>query len=830
MPPFPVTHIMQTQWLRGLLALAVLALAAELDRAGAAELTDASVKAFLGAHCTRCHGAEEQEGDLTLHDIGSDFAKVEVGERWQKVLEQLGRGEMPPADEPQPDAKQRDAVIRWIEGTLEKAGHTSDLALKMRRPDHGNYVDHRRLFGDPGVEPLASPKRLWLYTPAQYFQYLSSRLGVNARTHQLGQPFGLPGGHGFQNYASQGLISDLSLSSLLRNTEQLAARNTVGAHNFLIVRPPRFSPDAFGQAVRDRGAPEFTAFLKNGADTTLEQAKALILRMQAMTLEEMKLGNQPLTKDGLTQRAQKLITLTRHPKGAQEALRHMGVIIANGIERPAPVVPVDKRPVPEFEAVMKAGERATEVQLAAAINKAFANVLHRSPTEDELQRFLPFLKKNIKDGGPGPGMAVTLQAVMVMPTAVFRTELGGGEAIHGGRQMLSPDELAKAIQYAFTDQAPSAQGLLALPEKGELSTREDVERQVRSRLAQPMDKTPRILNFFHEFFQYHQATETFKDEKDFKHHQAKLLVRDTDMLVEYVYDADKDVLRELLTTRKAYVAMGGWGKQTMHPKQAEGAVKGFLAQPPTGHKAHQEREDYKANARARGINPIPQNHPVLRNYVEGWSFSPETWSWPTTQPFDLPAEQRAGILTHPSWLVAHSLNKDNHIVTRGKWIREKLLGGTVPNVPPTVDAKVPEDPHRTLRDRMQITRDAYCWKCHQKMDELGLAFEMYDHFGRYRTEELGGPVDTRGAIELSGDPSLDGPVANALELMRKLGDSPLVRQNFIRHAFRYWMGRNETIEDAATLQMLDKVYVDSGGSMKELIAAILTSDAFLYRK
>ena len=61
-------------------------------------------------------------------------------------------------------------------------------------------------------------------------------------------------------------------------------------------------------------------------------------------------------------------------------------------------------------------------------------------------------------------------------------------------------------------------------------------------------------------------------------------------------------------------------------------------------------------------------------------------------------------------------------------------------------------------------------------------------------------------------------------------DSHLVRQVFVRHAFRYFMGRNETLRDASTLRRADLAYVKSEGSMKALIISLLTSDSFLYRK
>ena len=115
------------------------------------------------------------------------------------------------------------------------------------------------------------------------------------------------------------------------------------------------------------------------------------------------------------------------------------------------------------------------------------------------------------------------------------------------------------------------------------------------------------------------------------------------------------------------------------------------------------------------------------------------------------------------------------------------------------------------------------------MDPLGLPFEMYNHAGLYRETELDKPVDTTGEIIDSGDPTLDGKVANAIEMIQKLAESKRAEQVFVRHAFRFWMGRNETLNDAPVLQEAHRAYKHSGGSMKALLTSLLTSDAFLYR-
>jgi hypothetical protein len=202
--------------------------------------------------------------------------------------------------------------------------------------------------------------------------------------------------------------------------------------------------------------------------------------------------------------------------------------------------------------------------------------------------------------------------------------------------------------------------------------------------------------------------------------------------------------------------------------------------------------------------------------------------------------------------VAHSQNTETDPVRRGKWIREKLLAGFVPDIPITVDAQIPEDPHRTLRERLDgVTSKQECWKCHVHMNPLGLPFEIFDDFGRFRTREAleheenvvtkgrgkfaadtykTKPVDASGVLVGTGDPALDGEVRDAFDLIDRLAKSRRVQQSIIRHAFRYFLGRNERLSDSQTLIEAEKVYVQSGGSFKMVILSLLISDSFIYRK
>jgi hypothetical protein len=442
---------------------------------------------------------------------------------------------------------------------------------------------------------------------------------------------------------------------------------------------------------------------------------------------------------------------------------------------------------------LKRATKPSLAQIQAAITEACQLVLLRKPSDAELSRYAAFFAKNAPLGHE-KAVQTLLTAIFLHPESLYRVEVGRGQPDAYGRTMLAPRELARAIAFALTDRAPDAE-LLRAGEAGELNSPAAVRKQVTRLLNEDEPIKNRVLEFFREYFGYTIAPDVFKDEPTRKkdgvtYYWPQSLVYDTDRLIQMILKEDKDVLKELLTTRRSYVD--------------------YLSKP----------EKLRGKLLPK---PAPRHH-----YSSFYGFDDD--GWVPTVPVQLPESERAGILTQPSWLIAHSTNFDNHAIERGKWIREKLLGGSLPDIPLTVEAKLPDDPKKTLRERMSVTRQTFCWQCHQRIDPLGLAFEMFDHFGRHRTKELGQPVDAKGELRGSGDAKLDGSVKNAVELMDRLAQSERVRQVFVRHAFRYWMGRNETPADAATLQAADNAYVTSGGSMKALVTSLLTSDAFLYRR
>jgi hypothetical protein len=140
----------------------------------------------------------------------------------------------------------------------------------------------------------------------------------------------------------------------------------------------------------------------------------------------------------------------------------------------------------------------------------------------------------------------------------------------------------------------------------------------------------------------------------------------------------------------------------------------------------------------------------------------------------------------------------------------------------------PPDGKSTQRERLaKHSADPTCASCHKMMDPLGLAFESYDSIGRYRTMDVGKPLDLAGT--LTGAEPEGATYKNGTELMKLLAGSPTVSTCFVKTAFRYAYGREPEAGDACIVDRLAAQFATSGGSIKDLAVAIATDDSFTSR-
>ena len=812
-------------------------------------------KPFLQKHCADCHGEHEPEANLSLSSLGPvDETNAAT---WKSVWAQVVLSEMPPKDASQLPIIERLEFSDWLVDELGRAMKDRGGFHEHLTPEKGNFVDHELLFGSlpkgMDLKPTASPARLWRVTPQEHVTRLNEL--INREPDYDPKKPGLrtrgdfvPTNHGGELKIYFGTD---------RITKWLGG--TVAYATSVKSIPAVLS------SARDHGLENYPdLYSVNSAEATQIMSAASDL-LRYMAYGPLSIANpEQITDDP------KSYKFDGDIRGLPTALVYSTKI---------------KRPLTPVYELMKKGE-PTEQGIQDAVEYLFEALTFRPPTQEETKSYVAIVKQSVEKLGKEDGVMLGLSAIFLDRDALFRSELvENGQPDAHGRVMLQDWELGLAVNHALCFVKPDATLRSAIAQ-GKMRTRADVKREVERMLNDDRIRKPRLLQFFRDYFDYDLGGYVCKDTKALGatgaptrgagHYRAMFdATASTDRLVELILKDDKDVLYQLLTTDKVVATNTdkiyfGQKRTRQEKRDAVAAaklktaqevesqqqklklldkqiqeLKDWLEKHPESNKA--KKKELSAHQRAAKTakkrldnlkkNRNRANHDVAPANLNGKRIfarvSRKSFGNGSLRPertlATAPSGQRMGILTHPSWLVSHSDAMDNHAIRRGKWIRERLLGGGIPDVPITVDAMLPDQPKLTLRERMMVTQESYCWTCHRKMDPLGLPFEMFNHAGIYRTTELDKPVDTRGEVIDSGDPKLDGKVANAFELIEKLAASERAEQVFVRHAFRFWMGRNETIDDAPVLQAAHKAYRENDGSMKALITSLLTSDAFLYR-
>ena len=775
---------------------------------------------FLEKYCVDCHDDDSTEGGVSLD--GLDAVTPENASLWKRIWEQVALKEMPPRKKAnQPTLLERYDLSNWITaglaGALKNRGGFNDHL----RPGKGNHLDHDLLFGmEPqNLEPASTPARLWRLHPQEHLVRLNDLICFKRKFDPQRPGLWTHGDHIPSNLEGEVKVY-FGLDQYLGAFEDAYS---VGVSGF---------QSSFSM-IRDHGLRNYSfLYSVNSSEATqIAGIAEKILRFMACgPVAEPYQFADDIEKIPGEYRGLNLIFYRKDFK---------------------------LLPTPVYELMRTPG--VSDERLREVIHFLFEALTLRQPDSDETEAYLRIVKKSIQDLGKEDGVFLGLAPIFLDRDALFRPELGetGTPDAHG-RVMLRGRELVLAINAAFSYIRPEADHLWTALSERNLVIREDVEREVTRILNDPSIRKPRILQFFREFFDYDRAPSVCKDrtalERDGGHFDTVYaamtsMVANTDGLVELILAEDKHVLKEMLTTDRViyqpYTSGANFrdgilfksdiayfmnrGKQFVEFKKMEPVT-------PTPDNRLQieraEREVFDQNMLHHIFpNPASPIH-VRQSPFDKGRFPPANDALKAITTVD--PKERLGILTHPVWLVAHSDAMNNHVISRGRWIRERLLGDAVPDIPLTVDARLPDEPEASLRHRMRVTREPECWRCHQKMDPLGLPFEKYNQLGilldTNPSNNWGHPVDTTGEIIRSGDPALDGPVKDPMEMIERLATSERVNQVFVRHVFRYWMGRNETINDAPILQAAYRAYRDNDGSMKALLTSLLTSDAFLYRK
>jgi hypothetical protein len=717
--------------------LTTLVLAACLPLAGQSP----DIFGFVRANCAGCHNASVKSGNLDLTALRAKATFEADREVWERVLEKLTLGQMPPPGATRPPAETVAGITRWLESEFERqdrlirpeAGHVS--ARRLNRSEYNNTirdllgVDIRPADNFPadtaafGFDNISDALHL---SPELMEKYLDAA-ETAVRTAMFGPPELKPS---VTHYPAPVRINDSrgrsTLPKDLFHYDETGLSLPYSAHfvhrfpvdaeySFRLVlnghRPNQSEPAHPALFIDNKLVHEFEI------DATDLEGQIVECRARISAGEHLISASYLRNYEGLPPKYNGPNPSTRNPEPLInprgkltekdiETLRKFGtriktdsvetrvdnryeaIDIGGPFGQTAGPSPASLRRIYVCgHAPGKHNDSCARVILASFIGRAF----RRPAATSEIEEYLRYVALARRQGDSlEEGIATALEAVLVSPKFLYRIERDQPAPAGRTAAPVSEYELASRLSYFLWSSAPDAELLRAA--------------------AQHKLRQPAVLNA--------QVTRMLRDAK------SSALVEN--FFGQWLQFKNIDVVRPSL---ERFPMFDDGLRQAMR-RETELFLENMIRN--SGSILDMLNADYTfVNERLARFYGIPD--------VAGSEFRRVNVS---------ATERGGGILSHASVLTVSSYSTRTSPVLRGKWILENLLNAPPPppppGVPPLEETKATGG---TLRQQMEEHRkNPVCASCHSRMDPLGFGLENFNAIGAWRTEDGQFPVDASGVL------------------------------------------------------------------------------------
>jgi mono/diheme cytochrome c family protein len=249
------------------------------------------------------------------------------------------------------------------------------------------------------------------------------------------------------------------------------------------------------------------------------------------------------------------------------------------------------------------------------------------------------------------------------------------------------------------------------------------------------------------------------------------------------------------------------------------------------------RSNYETEIRMFVSSVLLEERSVLDLINANWTFVNESLAQqygvtgvkgPTFRRITLTDENRYGILGKGAMLLRTSYSGRTSPVLRGAWVLDKLMGTPPAPPPPNVNTDIAvKDGEKvtTVRDRLEVHRQApNCQSCHGIIDPPGLALENFDNQGRWRDVDIEAgrsPIDPK--TELSSGKKLNGPV----DLRKHLTSHPdQLPTTLTKRLMMFALNREIEYFDMPAVRKIVSDAATKNYSFGAIITGVVNSDAF----
>lgn len=727
---------------------------------------DSAVKPLLARHCAMCHNERLASGGLDLGPYGAAASIHERRAEWERILQRMKHGEMPPKGAPKPAPEKLSALASFVESEWEKAD-------ARKKPDPGR-VTARRL------------------NRSEYANTVRDLLAVEFRAQSEFPTDDSAGG--FDNMSDVLTVSPVLMEKYLDAAERIASR-AIGADplpkpveaeyhtKYKTVRRLDYSTIEATHRIewdgeytvriglpgeRANGKPVTLGFWMDGRlvySMPVETKPSGLVYFDPYSEEQFRLylpeGDHVFRAgfigDGYAKAMTAKEAYSRKSNKFLDSIRFIGPF-------PSSVERTSRKKI--FLCDPKLGPACVERIVSTLARRAY----RRPVAKSEIAGLMKFVALGQADGrGVERGIQLAIQAMLVSPHFLYRIERDPNPAGAEKAHPVSDIELASRLSYFLWSSMPDDE-LLSLAEQGKLRAAGVLEAHVKRMLA---DSRAAAFadNFAGQWLETRNLDSVKPDPQRFPGWDSSLkdaMKAETRLFFEHVLKENRPI-SEFLDARYTFL-----------------------------------------------------NDRLAAHYgIEGVT-------GPEFRRVDLATDQRGGVLSHGSVLTVSSYPTRTSVVIRGKYILMNVLGTPPPPPPPDVPQLEEAEVGSKVSLRQQMERhrsDAVCASCHSRMDVLGFGLENYDGTGKWRTMDGKFPVDSSGTFP--NGKSFTTPAQMRALLAEEL---PEFARCLTEKMLTYSLGRGLERYDRRTVEGIARKLGASGYRFQTLILEIVRSLPFQARR
>jgi cytochrome c5 len=725
-----------------------------------------AVSPVLENTCSVCHNHQLASGGFDASAFLDPASLTGQREGWERILQKLRAGEMPPKGVPRPQP-QIDALVQYVQGEFTKADRNTKLdpgrvtVHRLNRNEYANTI--RDLLGvefhaqkdfptDDSGEGFDNIGDILTISPVLMEKYLAAAERIASRA-VAADPLPTPV---TVEYAAK----DKRIRRLNPSTVEASHRiDFDGEYTVRVALPGERPADA---------KPVKLGFWMDGkliGSKMVETKPSGLVYFDPYSEDEMRLllpeGDHVFRAGFIDDDFVKGLT----PRELYSRKKNKFI---DGIVFVGPFKPQEP-PASRARILIcdpNSGAACVEKIVGALARRAYRRPVSKAEVAS-LVRFVGIAKAHGQS--PEQGIELALQAMLVSPNFLFRIEHDPNPTDPTAVHRISDVELASRLSYFLWSSMPDDE-LLGLAEAGKLHAPAALDAQVKRMLADPRSSAL-ADNFAAQWLETRNLDVVKPDPQKFPEWNPELrdaMRTETSLFFDYVLRENRP-MADFLDSRYTFL-----------------------------------------NER------LAQHYGI--DGVKG----------PEFRKVDLTTDQRGGVLGQAGVLTVSSYATRTSVVIRGKYILQEILGTPPapppPDVPPLDEAAVGTS--LSLRQQMEKHRsNAVCASCHSKMDPLGFGLENYDAVGKWRTLDGKFPVDSSGT--LPNGKTFATPAEMRTALVSLL---PQFARALVEKLMMYALGRGIAPYDRRAIDQITSRLADEGYPFQTAIYEIVRSAPFQMRR